>query len=88
MKVLTVIVCSVLISCGAMIDADEPEQALVEAGYTKPNCSTNHWVTPHWNGCSDDDDSAWDCTALNPQGKKVSVTVCSNFWFKGSTIRH
>jgi hypothetical protein len=87
-KVWAIFVAFILSGCGALIDDSTPEQALRDEGYTKPSCTTSHWLMPHFYGCGDDDDTAWECSAVNNNGKKVNLTVCSNYLFKGSTIRH
>jgi hypothetical protein len=39
-----------------------------------------------WDGCSEQDTFYFDVTATNPTGKRVNLTVCTDFT-KGSTVR-
>ena len=88
MKYIICLVTCLLVGCGAFVDESEPIRTLESAGYTEVYCSDSNYLTPSWSGCSEEDDVAFSCMAKNPAGKRVSVTVCSNFMFKGSTIRH
>lgn len=76
------------LGCGSLVDESEPIRTLEEAGYSDANCYKKNFVTPSFSGCSKSDDVAFTCNATNPAGKRVTVTVCSNYMFKGSTIRH
>ena len=77
-----------VVGCGAIVDGSEAVQTLNDAGYTKVKVISNHFIAPTFYGCSKEDDTAFECSAVNPAGKRVNVVVCSNLMFKSSTIRH
>jgi hypothetical protein len=87
-KLLLVLAAVFAMSCGAFVDDSVPIAALTVAGYSEASCQSSHWILPEFYGCSEEDDTAFKCIATNPKGVRVNVTVCSNFMFKGSTIRH
>jgi hypothetical protein len=88
MKRLLVVLMFLLVGCGVMVNEDEAVRTLEEAGYTDVNVITAHNLAPQYYKCSEEDDVAFECRAKNQAGDIVTVTVCANFWFKGSTIRH
>jgi len=94
MKFLAVFISIVLLAFFAFVfvmnmdDSSSAEQALINAGFSHPTCSENHWFLKQMNGCSEDDSFAWDCTAINSKGKKINVTVCTGLLFKKATIRY
>jgi hypothetical protein len=88
MKLLYVFLLALaLFSCGAAVDDSEPIRALTSAGYTDVHIVERHWGAPQFYGCAKGDDVAFECTAKNPKGQIVTLTVCSSFMFKASTIR-
>jgi hypothetical protein len=88
MKALPLLAVITIAGCGLMVGNDEPVQTLQEAGYSNINCYDSHWIFPTFYGCGERDHIAFECTATNPAGGHVDVTVCSSATFKGSTIRH
>lgn len=87
-SVLLAIVLTTGVCCGAMVDEQEAVKTLNDAGYKDVRVVESHYVQPSWFGCSREDDVAFECKATSPAGERITVTVCSNLLFKGSTIRH
>jgi len=88
MKKLIILLSLALLSCSAFVEEDVPIRALETAGFTDANCGEKNFVTPSWSGCSRSDGVAFKCTATNPAGKRVKVTVCASGWLKSATIRY
>lgn len=78
MKRLLIVVAIALAGCTNQSGAIE---ALNKAGFTNIEVGGYDLFA-----CGEDDAFSTRFTATNPQGQRVSGTVCSG-WFKGSTIR-
>jgi hypothetical protein len=87
-KLILVVLSYLIIGCGALVDEQEAVSTLQDEGYTAINVIEAHYLAPSVYGCAKGDDVAFECSATSSTGKKVAVTVCSSFMFKGSTIRH
>jgi hypothetical protein len=87
-KFIIILVSLCVLGCGSLVEKSEAHNKLLAAGFTKPSCNDGDWLFPNYNGCSRDDDVAFKYSATNPAGKRVSVTVCASYWYKGTTIRY
>lgn len=70
------------VALSACSNSNDAVKALEAQGFTE--IKTTGW-SPF--ACSDDDTFSTGFEATNPQGKRVSGTVCSGLIIKGSTIR-
>lgn len=69
------------------VDTNTARNAAETAGYTDVKVKDTHYFFVGFYGCSSGDAAAFDVRAKNPQGKDVSILVCSGWPFKGSTVR-
>lgn len=91
-KLLIVFVCVcicsfTLTSCGACVSDSDVTKAVEKQGYTDVKIKSKHIFTVEMRGCSGSDDAAYKITATNSQGKRVGLTVCAGWPFKGVTVR-
>lgn len=77
--VMSILSVSLMTACSNSNDA---HKALEAQGFT--NIETTGYSPL---SCSEDDFYSTGFKATNPQGKRVTGTVCSGFMFKNSTIR-
>jgi hypothetical protein len=87
--VVTLVILLALGSCsrGAFVDESKAISALSTQGYSDIHITKKNWFAPGLFGCSEKDAVKFDAIATNPVGRRVEVSVCTGFLFKGSTIR-
>lgn len=93
MKRIVLFLCAMsLLGCmGETIDKNRAVATMDAAGFKDIRVTGQHGVAPSWNGCSESDAVAFDVSATNPAGKRVTATVCCGWGLvaeKGCTIRH
>lgn len=88
MRMIIMLLSIILVGCSAFVEEDVPIRALENAGFTDAQCGDKNFVAPAWSGCSGSDGVAFKCTATNPAGKRVRLTVCASGWLKNATIRY
>jgi len=75
-------------SCGALVDEQVAVNALQNAGFTNIKITDKDYILYAFRGCSEDDSVIFMATATNPAKKKVEVSVCAGWPFKGATVRY
>lgn len=85
---LVALVMGLLVGCGEMEENSRAVATMEAAGYSHVAVTGKHGMAASWNGCSESDAVAFDVTATNPAGRRVTATVCCGLWGKGCTIRH
>ena len=72
---------------GSCVSEDVAIKAATTSGYTNPKVLDRHYFFVGWQGCSGSDAAGFDVEAINPQGQKVQLLVCSGFFVKAATVR-
>ena len=93
--VLCIVVVALVVGFGAVTylkpgiwaDKNDAIRALENQGFSQIQVLDKDIFFLWWNGCGEDDDASFELRALNPVGKKVEMTVCVGWPFKGATIR-
>ncbi len=70
-----------------MVSADVAIHAVEAAGYTEARVVARHDLFPSLSGCANDDAAGFDVEAVNSQGQRVTVLVCSGLLVKAATVR-
>lgn len=78
-KIIAISICLFLSACTNENDAD---RSLISLGFTNITYTGFRLFA-----CADSDFYHTGFKAINPQGNKVSGTVCSGILFKNSTVR-
>lgn len=72
---------------GSCVSPNTAIHAAESAGFTKPVVSGKHFMYPSFYGCSKSDSVAFEMTAVNHLGKRVSFTMCCGWLLKACTPR-
>jgi hypothetical protein len=63
-------------------------RAIEDHGYSNVENVQQHWLGSHLTyGCDSKDAYAFTASAINPAGRRVNLTACTGYYFKGYTIR-
>lgn len=73
--------------CGCLVDEAQAVRAVTNLGFTDVKVESKSVAFVEWHGCSKSDDAAFKVSGKNPQGQRVTLTVCVGWPFKGATIR-
>ena len=71
---------------GYLTTESEATKALHTQGFTDCELTDTAYVFVAWRGCGSDA-ARYDFRATNPIGKRVNVSVCVGWPFKGATVR-
>lgn len=85
---LVILAAAALSGCGLLVSDDAAVHAAENAGITNPVVTDTHYFFPSLSGCGKDDAVGFDVSGVNPQGRKITVTVCCGAVFKGCTVRY
>lgn len=85
--IISGILFATLTGCGAMVSDKDALKAVEDQGFADPKIIDKDITFIDWRGCSKEDDAAYEVEATNAQGKRVTLTVCVGWPFKGATIR-
>ena len=86
-KFLLVLALMCMYNCGSCVDDANVIDAIEAQGFTNVSVEDKSIVFVGWAGCSDDDEAAYEITAINSLGKRVKLLACAGWPFKGVTIR-
>ena len=72
---------------GPYVSDEKIMTAVANQGYTDVKILDKDVTFISWRGCGKDDDAAFQVEATNALGKRVPLTACAGWPFKGVTIR-
>lgn len=75
------------IGCGCLVGEEQAVRAVTNLGFTDVKVESKSVTLVEWHGCSKSDDAAFKVSGKNPQGRRVTLTVCVGWPFKGATVR-
>ena len=73
--------------CGFLVSDDHTVEAVERQGYSDVKIQRIHVFFVHYFGCSKEDDAAYKMSAKNALGRRVDLTACVGWPFKGVTVR-
>ena len=73
--------------CGFLVSDDRTAEAVEKQGYSDVQLQHIHVFFVHLFGCSKGDAAAYKMSAKNALGRRVDLTACAGWPFKGVTIR-
>ena len=73
--------------CGFLVSDDHTVEAVEKQGYSDARIQRIHVFFVHYFGCSKEDDAAYKMSAKNALGRRVDLTTCAGWPFKGVTVR-
>ena len=90
-KIMVLFVVILLITsvcgCGAFVSKEKVAKAVEKQGYREVNVTSKHIFFVDWRGCSDSDDAMFNANTINSLDKRVDITICAGWPFKGVTVR-
>ncbi|MEK7584654.1 MAG: hypothetical protein AAB490_05390 [Patescibacteria group bacterium] len=72
---------------GAYVSDEKIIAAVENQGFSDVRILDKDITFISWRGCGKDDDAAFQVEATNALGKRVPLTACAGWPFKGVTIR-
>ena len=84
---IVVLLAALLVPTGMFVDEDVAVRALEAQGFTKVEVVDKAYYFIGMRGGDQSDSVRFECEAINPAGKRVTMHVFSGWLFKGATIR-
>lgn len=76
------------LSCtGFLVDPGKACDTMSTNGFTGCRLLGTEAAFPSWSGCDERDAVAFDVSAVNAAGRRVSAVVCCGWPLKGCTVR-
>ena len=88
-RILFVLLAATVLSsgCGLMVSDFNTVNAVEKQGYSDVHVLHIHPFFADYFGCSKGDRAAYKMSATNALGRKVNLTACAGWPFKGVTVR-
>lgn len=87
MKKTLTIMCLAALGCGYLVDESKGCETMQTNGFAGCRLIDTTVGFTSWAGCDERDAVAFDVSAVNSQGQRVSAVVCCGWPFKGCTVR-